>query len=492
VKRNGELYVSRRLDRESTAVYKLEVVASDGTFVTTCRVTIDILDDNDSPPTCARGLYKEAVSESAAPGTYLVNIKAFDADEGINAKQAFYLTGQDSELFSIDRDTGMIKTLHPLDRERSASHVFLAHAQDAGVPEWECVSQVEITVLDTNDNSPAWAQSVFSASIKEDVSVGTIVAKVHATDADSGDNRKLRYAIVDSASLDHETFKIDAVSGIVSLAKPVDREVKAMYNLTLRATDNGKPKLTSSSNLVVLVLDINDNPPVFVSKMYSASVNENTPVGANVVHVQATSKDTGVNAEVSYSIVAGNEHRKFKINPKSGVIVVSGELDHEKGREYLLTIQAQDGGDPPLSNHASVNITVLDENDNAPVFSQGSYSATVNEAASMGHGVAVVSATDPDSGDNGRINFAIVGGDRHKQFSVDANSGHIRVASALDREMVSNYVLEVQAFDHGRPNALTATVLVNVEVLDANDSPPVFPEGNYTAYLSEGKPLGKH
>ena len=133
------------------------------------------------------------------------------------------------------------------------------------------------------------------------------------------------------------------------------------------------------------MLDVNDNPPEFASRLYFASVKEDVLKETDVVRVLATSKDSGINADITYSIVAGNEARKFDIHPKNGMIQVAaegnGHLDHETAKNYFLTIQAQDGGDPPLSNRATVNITVLDVNDNRPMFSQVSYNAMINEAA---------------------------------------------------------------------------------------------------------------
>ena len=487
VKKNGEMYVSRKLDREALSSYRLEVAATDGTFVETCKVSIEILDDNDSPPICVKTFYKQSVMENANSGTILTQIQAKDADEGANAKQIFYLTGEDSDMFSIDRSTGVLKTAMPLDREKVAKYILEAHVQDAGNPEWECSSQIEVEVLDTNDNKPEWAQAVFSASLKEDLPVGTVATKIHATDADLGDNKMIRYTLLDSAK---GHFKIDPISGIVTLSKPLDREVQAMYNLTVRAMDYGRPRLQATTKLIVLILDVNDNPPEFASKFYFASISEEADVGGDVVRVLATSKDSGVNADITYSIVGGNEHRKFKIEPKTGTILVSGPLDHERATDYFLTIQAQDGGDPPLSNHATVNITIQDANDNGPIFSQVSYNSLINEAAQIGEHVASVTANDEDSEENGRVSYSILSGDRHKQFSVDGNTGLITVASALDREMVSSYVLEIEASDHGTPKAQSATVLVNVDISDSNDNPPIFPEGNYTCHVQEDKPYG--
>ncbi len=143
-------------------------------------------------------------------------------------------------------------------------------------------------------------------------------------------------------------------------------------------------------------LDVNDNPPEFTSKYYFATVAENVPLGTDVVRVLATSLDSGVNAEISYSIVHGNQHNKFVIDPTTGFISIAGEIDHERGKDYYLTVQARDGGTPPLYNQAAVNITVMDANDNSPVFSQTSYSARVIETASVGKHIVTLTATDLD------------------------------------------------------------------------------------------------
>ncbi len=487
VKQNGEMYVSHRLDRETRTSYRLEVAATDGVFVATCRVSIEILDDNDEPPVCLKSTHWVTIEENLAAGAYLLTVEASDADEGANARQVYYLTGDDADLFSIDRNSGSLHTSMPLDREKRNRFELEAHAQDAGMPEWECSTRVTIDLTDVNDNAPEWTQSVFSAALREDVPVGTVATKVTAMDPDLGENRRVTYVLMASAG---GTFRIDETSGVVTLVKPLDREERAMYNLTVRAMDHGRPRLASTTSLLVMVLDVNDNPPEFASKLYFASVSESTDVGADVVRVLATSRDSGVNADITYSIVGGNQHRNFKIDPKSGVILLTGALDYEKTRDYFLTVQAMDGGDPPLSNRAMVNVSVHDANDNTPDFTQVSYSATVSESAPPGQGVVTVTATDADSGDNGKVSYAILSGDRHNQFAVDAISGRVTVASALDREMVSSYVLEVAAVDAGVPNALSATVLVDIDISDANDNPPIFPRGNYTAYAQEDKPLG--
>lgn len=107
----------------------------------------------------------------------------------------------------------------------------------------------------------------------------------------------------------------------MTLVKPLDRETQSRYNLSVRAIDQGTPQLSSEVALVVHVLDINDNPPEFASKYYATTISEVASVGTDIVHILATSKDIGINADISYSIVGGNEHQKFEIHPKTGTYI---------------------------------------------------------------------------------------------------------------------------------------------------------------------------
>ncbi|XP_068083906.1 fat-like cadherin-related tumor suppressor homolog [Anabrus simplex] len=485
IRQTGEVYVAKALDRESISKYILDVTATDGKYIAKTKVTINILDANDNPPYCLKYRYREVLSEGIYPGSYILTVLANDIDEEPNANLRFYLTGEGADRFSLDKSAGHLKILRPLDREEQSKYQLTAHVQDRDRPGWECSSQIEILVSDLNDNPPEFSMKVYSATLPEDVEVGTLVTKVHATDRDIGVNRKIKYSFVDSAN---GHFRIASDSGIITLAKPLDRETRAMYNLSVQATDGGIPRLVKVATVNVLVLDINDNPPEFTSKYYYARVAEINAVGTEIVRVLATSKDTGVNAEVKYSIVGGNEHRKFEMHPKTGVISIAEQLDYERAKDYFLSIQAIDGGVPPLSNHATVNISVTDSNDNAPIFRQVSYNAKVREDAEIGHLVIQILATDLDSGENGKVSYFIDRGDRQKHFSVDENTGHISVAGTLDREMVSSYVLEIHGRDSGLP-VLSSSVLVNIEILDANDNPPVFSQHNYTAIVQEDRPL---
>uniref|UniRef100_T1J1P1 Uncharacterized protein n=1 Tax=Strigamia maritima TaxID=126957 RepID=T1J1P1_STRMM len=486
IQHTGEISVQKELDRESTASYRLEVTATDGTFVTTTLINVEILDANDNPPVCKKVKYTERVSENVSVGSLILSIEATDRDEAHNARLLYSVSGFGSSDFAADSSTGLLKVSKPLDRETQSRYQLTAHVKDSDYSHWECTSEVEIFLSDINDNPPEFTQDIYSVTVPEDTEIRTLIGKVHATDRDLGVNRKVKYSFVDSAG---GHFAIDNYSGLVTLAKPLDREQRALFNLTVKATDQGVPQLSSLAHLLVIVLDINDNPPEFASRIYHASITESASPGSDVVRVLATSRDSGINAEITYSIVAGNEHGKFAIHPKTGVVTVVQALDYEKARDYYLTVQANDGGIPSLSNHATVNITVLDANDNYPLFAQSSYSSIVREDAPVGHRVLQVVATDLDSFANSRISYFIIKGDPHGHFHVDKQNGHISVQSPLDRETIASYKIEIQSQDDGVPN-LSDTVIVNIEVTDANDNPPVFSLTNYSAAVQEDKPPG--
>lgn len=352
----------------------------------TCELILFLFADN--PPYCLRYRYRHVLSEGVVPGTFILTVLASDIDDQENSKLRYILTGDGSEQFALDRSLGYLKTQLPLDREKQSRYSLTAHVQDKEHTTWECSSEIELLISDLNDNAPVFSLPYYSVALPEDVEVGTLVTKVHATDIDVGINRKIKYSFVDSFN---NHFKIASDSGIITLAKPLDREIRAMYNLTVKAVDQGTPQLHSLANVIVNVQDINDNPPEFANKYYFATVPEIDAIGTEVVRVLATSKDTGVNADVYYSLIGGNEHKKFAINNVTGSITIADMLDYEKAKDFFLTVQAVDGGIPPLSNIATVNITVTDCNDNAPAFSQSSYGARIREDARIDDKILQVS-----------------------------------------------------------------------------------------------------
>jgi protocadherin Fat 1/2/3 len=209
-----------------------------------------------------------------------------------------------------------------------------------------------------------------------------------------------------------------------------------------------------------------------------------------VITVRATSKDEGVNAEIKYDIVGGNGYFHWGVDAETGAIFSNATLDYERIREYILTVRARDG--PPenqLASQCTVNISIIDENDNAPQFSQESFSVSVPEDLSVSSSVIQISAADLDSGLNSEIKYQFGYGDPMNSFRIHPSSGVIFVASALDREMIPYYTLEIIATDQGSPSK-SSSCLVEVQILDVNDSPPLFSKENYTAIVQEDRFIG--
>lgn len=344
-----------------------------------------------------------------------------------------------------------------------------------------------LTLEDVNDNAPEFSADPYTITVFENTEPGTLLTRVQATDADAGLNRKISYSLIDSAD---GQFSINEVSGIIQLEKPLDRELQAVYTLSLKAVDHGLPRrLTATGTVVVSVLDINDNPPVFEYREYGATVSEDVLIGTEVLQVYAASRDIEANAEITYSIISGNEHGKFSIDSKTGAIFIIENLDYESSHEYYLTVEATDGGTPSLSDVATVNINVTDINDNTPVFSQDTYTAVISEDAVLEQSVVTVMADDADGPSNSHIHYSIIDGNQGSPFTIDPARGEVKVTRLLDREAVSGYTLTVQASDNGSPPRVNTTT-VNIDVSDINDNAPVFSKGNYSVIIQENKPVG--
>uniref|UniRef100_A0A7N8X7D7 FAT atypical cadherin 1a n=1 Tax=Mastacembelus armatus TaxID=205130 RepID=A0A7N8X7D7_9TELE len=484
IQNEWKVSVRKPLDREEKDNYLLNITASDGIFTAKAIVEVKVLDANDNSPVCEKSMYSETVPEDSPAGRLILQVSAIDDDIRSNAQISYELQGVGSELFVIESDTGELKTLQPLDREDKAEHRFKVRAVDGGGR--YCEADVHITVEDVNDNPPQFSSDPYIITVFENTEMGTYVAKLLANDADTGLNRDILYSLVDSAS---GYFSIDEHTGVISLERPLDREVQSVYELKARASDQGLPRLSSLCQVVISVLDINDNPPVFEYREYTAELSEDVAVGTQVLRVQASSRDMEANGEISYSIISGNEHGLFSVDPRTGDVFVIEPMDYEVSHEYYITIEATDGGSPPLSDMATVNINLTDVNDNSPVFSQDVYTAVVSEDTELGKSVMTVMAEDLDGPSYNHVRFSIVDGNQGSPFTIDPVRGELKVARQLDRERTSGYTLMVVASDNGAP-PLSSSTMINIDISDVNDNPPLFSQANYSLIIQENQPKG--
>ncbi|XP_028323053.1 protocadherin Fat 3 [Gouania willdenowi] len=481
-----KVYVSGLLDREQQDWYLLNITASDGLYVAHTAVEVTVTDANDNSPVCNQAVYSASFPEDIPTNKAILTVGATDADTGSSAEIQYSLFGIGVEDFYMDATTGDLRTATLMDRETTGSYKLIAQATDGGG--LFCRSDISLKVLDVNDNAPVFSSTYYLASAYENAAPKTLLTRLQASDPDEGLNRTVFYSLLDSYD---GVFSIDPSNGMVILEKFLDRESRDSYRLRVQATDRDGQQgaLFSQVNLTIMVLDVNDNAPVFQRRDYAVTVPEDVAVGTEVMRVLATSADIGPNAEIAYKIRSGNEFGKFVLDRKTGLISVANDLDFEVCKDYYLTVEAWDSGDPPLSSATMVTIELMDINDNAPAFTQDIYNVQVSEDASVGQTITRVLAEDLDSQVNGRITYSILKGDRINHFWIDPVTGLLKINKRLDRELVSRYSLSVQAFDSGSP-AKSSTVTVNIDISDINDNPPVFSPPNSTAVIQLNQPAG--
>ncbi|KAM4653624.1 protocadherin alpha-3-like [Amazona ochrocephala] len=357
------------------------------------------------------------------------------------------------------------------------------------------VFHVELEVTDINDNAPIFPSARKNLSIAELSTLpGSRFPLEGASDADVGANAQLSYSLSPS-----EHFTVDIKSSdehrkslFLVLTKPLDRETMPIHRLVLTASDGGRPLLTGTVELVITVLDANDNAPQFNQSVYKVQLQESAAEGTLVVRVNATDPDEGLNKEFTYSLVSSVPVAKrdlFSIDPKTGEIRLMGALDFEDVRLHELQIEARDKGTPPLSGHCSVELEVLDVNDNSPEVWVTSLSVPVPEDAAVGTVVALLSVSDRDSGANGRVRCTVWPSAPFGLVSTFAGSYSLVLREALDRERVSEYEVEVRAEDGGAP-PLRASRGLRVPVSDVNDNAPAFAQAVYTVLARENNAAG--
>ncbi|XP_064017462.1 protocadherin alpha-2-like isoform X4 [Pogoniulus pusillus] len=357
------------------------------------------------------------------------------------------------------------------------------------------VFHVELEVTDINDNAPLFPAARKNISMAELTTVpGSRFPLEGASDADVGANAQLSYTLSPSEHfrIEEENSDSRSKSLFLVLTKPLDREAASVHRLVLSASDEGRPSLTGTMELLISVLDANDNAPQFNQSVYKVHLLEDALEGTLVVRVNATDPDLGSNSEVAYEInnfVPTSASDLFRIDERSGEIRLKGALDFEIVNFYELQIKAKDKGTPPLSGHCKVLLEVLDVNDNAPEVWVTSLSVPVSEDASVGTVVALLSVSDRDSGANGRVQCSVWPSWPFALESRFPGSFSLVLREALDRERVREYEVEVRAEDGGKP-PLRARRVVRVPVCDVNDNAPAFSQAVYTVLVRENNAAG--
>ncbi|TNN61051.1 Protocadherin-12 [Liparis tanakae] len=490
--RDGLVLTRGRLDREALCrgpdlcELAFGVLFRRSGAVSFLRVRVEVLDLNDHGPAFPAARQEVEVSEAAGPGRRILLDRAWDPDAGPNGLHNYSLSANRHFALEVAAAPGggwrpELVVIGELDRELRASYDLLLVAWDRGTPARSGSTLVRVNVLDANDNSPAFEDAAPTAALAEDAEPGAAVIRLRASDPDQGPNGEVEYRLSDRAAPEvRRLFTVDPRSGAVSLRAPLDREARASYEVPVQARDRGPDAVPTHCELRVRVLDVNDNAPrIHVTWTPAAgpggAVPEGAPEDTFLALVTVSDADSGERGRVALAVRPGSgPFRLLRLHGDDYALVTGGALDREAAASYNVSLQATDHGDPPLSCVQNLAVRVLDENDNAPLFSRSLYSASLRENGAAGDHVLTVVARDADLELSGRVSYFLRSAGA-APFSVDPTSGAVRTRRPLDYEACRSYSFTVEAVDGGRP-ALTGTAAVVIAVRDVNDNRPVFRE----------------
>uniref|UniRef100_A0A3Q4H3M9 Protocadherin gamma-C3 n=1 Tax=Neolamprologus brichardi TaxID=32507 RepID=A0A3Q4H3M9_NEOBR len=478
----AELVLDTPLDREQQKKHEMVLTAYDGGSPErsgTALITITVLDANDNVPVFDRAVYRASLVENAPRGTLVLKLNATDLDEGSNGEVTYAFSGHAPlkvrELFSVDPYMGEIRVKGIVDYEKASVYELYVQAKDRGPSAVAVHGKVLVDILDVNDNAPEVILTSVSTPVQEDAPAGTVIAVISVMDRDSGENGNVDCQIPNNVPFQlHSSFK-NYYTLVTS--EFLDRETVSEYNITLTARDLGSPSLSTRKTILVQVSDINDNPPRFSQPSYTVYVTENNAPGASICSVTAFDPDSNQNAYLSYSILEGQIQGMpvstyVSINSDNGNIYALRSFDYEQLRNFQILVQAQDAGFPPLASNVTVNVFVLDQNDNAPVIvsplpKNGTVATeVVPRAVDAGCLVTKITAIDADAGQNSRLSYQVLQATDPGLFSVALYTGEIRTIRRIVEKDATRQRLVILVKDNGQP-PLSATVSIVLTVVDS-------------------------
>ncbi|XP_012604412.2 protocadherin beta-6 [Microcebus murinus] len=456
------------------------------------QAALRVRDINDHAPEFPSREMTLRISEVTAPGKTFPLKMANDLDVGSNSLQSYRISSNPHfHVLTRDRSDGRkspeLVLDEALDREEQPRLRLTLTALDGGSPPRSGTSEIHIQVLDSNDNAPEFAQELYEAQVPENSPLGSLVIAVSARDLDAGSFGEVSYALFQVDDV-NQPFEINTITGEIRLRKALDYEEFQSYHVDIEATDGGG--LTGKCSVVLKVLDVNDNAPELTMSSLISPIPENLPE-ITVAVFSVSDADSGHNQQVICSI---ENNLPFILRPSVDnfyTLETEGALDRESRAEYNITITVTDLGTPRLKTQHSITVLVSDVNDNAPAFSQPSYTLFVPENNSPALHIGSVSATDRDSGANAQVTYSLLPPrDPHLPLaslvSINADNGQLFALRSLDFEALRAFEFRVGAADRGSP-ALRSEALVRVAVLDDNDNPPfvLYPPQNGSAPCTE-------
>ena len=451
---------------------------------------IELQDLNDNAPLFSEEIDLIQVSENRPAGTTVERVVAVDFDSGSNSRLEYALGPEAQEYFEIDSLTGIITTKVMFDREMNSSFELTVIATDSGSPPLSSNISLPVSISDQNDNRPIFPKDNYTIAVLEGVATGTVIQTVVAEDADAGSNAEITYILMGDNSAHFVLIAQDDGDGVaIQVAQIPNREQIPVYDLSIEAFDGGSPAaLSSMVSLTIMVLDENDNPPMFLAPFHVVTEPENLTLGSEIIRVEAKDPDSAETTRLTYSILEADMHPQFEIDINDGRITLAQLLDYETEQSHTMIVQVYD---QVHSATATVIVRVTNINDNAPEFTMPNYTTTVvenDERRELFNFKFMVSDGDIGANSDTR-SFRIESGNDDGIFTLDAASGALSVDS-FDFESLSTRqnqtILVITASDNDDP-PLAGTAYVTVMIQDINDNPPEGEDQVIYVFLYNGR-----
>ncbi|GAB1604087.1 uncharacterized protein LOC115219398 [Argonauta hians] len=482
------IILDKKLDRETKDSYNIEVIAKDGGTPqkqSILNVKISVEDENDNRPEFSQNVYNVSIEHNHKKNIPVMTLSASDLDIGKNGKISYYISPQTDEqirpYFNIIENTGKIFLIKSKDTDLKNSPRLYIEAKDNGNPPLSSIATVIINIINEYNNPPTIDVNFISthnhntATILEDVKVGSFIAYVMVTDNDAGHNGEVKCHIKD------DTFKLQSMGSKeykIVLKKAVDRETQEHYHFTVSCEDKGLPALKTDKDLSIQVLDVNDVKPHFTKDTFKFLTYENDKANFPIGFINATDPDIGKGGELSYYL-RSSKNQEYRLPFQiinSGFISTNQSLDREHRDFYEFEVFVKDNGTPSLNNTVNVEVEVLDRNDNAPYFTFPSvdpFTLDVHYHPQSKNDITVLKASDIDSHMNAFLRYEIMSGNERQLFKLDSFTGVLSYSRTVYQNDAGSYHLEFVVKDSGTP-VLSAKTSMSLTLTVSNKTSPMF------------------
>nr|XP_056718427.1 protocadherin gamma-A6-like isoform X19 [Euleptes europaea] len=479
---SGILQTSERIDREAICgqaekcTLNFQVIMERKLKI--YGVEVEITDVNDNDPQFHPWEQELEISEASTLGSRFNLPRAEDPDLGTNSIQSYQLTGSSHFSLQVQIDENGIRSAKlvldkSLDREEQSVYDLILTASDGGDPVRSGTAQIHVIILDANDNAPVFSQPVYEATVPENIPKGSTIITVRAIDLDEGINGEMKYSFQTLVKHNSQTFLLNSTTGEITLGGKLDYEDSSLYEFEVEAKDGGG--LSDTSKVVIFITDLNDHAPELEVTYLTNDILENSPVGTVVAILNMQDGDSGINGEVTCSIDPNLPFRLKKSMDNFYSLVTDNVLDREQVASYSITLTVTDHGIPPLSTATVIDLSLVDANDNPPLFTESAYTSYLLENNLRGASIFSLRADDPDWEENSRITYSIMEGhDRSllsSYLSINSETGVVYALSSFDYEEVQEISFWVKAQDGGSP-PLSSNISVTLLILDQNDNAP--------------------